>query len=182
MQSKEEAVLELFFNYPTKEWHFEELLKKAKITRSKADAWLKRFTLNGLVKRVKQKGRMPFYISNYASPVYMHKKKLFAMERMYQSGFLNHLSWLPNATTVIIFGSFVRSDWYEKSDIDLFIYGDPAGLKIAQYEAKLHRNIQVFVCSNKKDLIHFGPGLIKNIIKGSIIKGDIDFIRVDLNA
>ncbi|MDP3765963.1 MAG: hypothetical protein Q8R04_05610, partial [Nanoarchaeota archaeon] len=60
--------------------------------------------------------------------------------------------------------------------------GDSEGLKIAPYEAKLHRNIQVFACSDKKDLIRLGPGLIKNIIKGSIIKGDIDFIRVDINA
>jgi len=43
MESKEESVLELFFENPTREWHFEEILKEAAITRSKADAWLKKF-------------------------------------------------------------------------------------------------------------------------------------------
>ena len=43
MRSKEDNMLKLFFNSPTKEWHFEEILKQAKITRSKGAGWLKVF-------------------------------------------------------------------------------------------------------------------------------------------
>ena len=43
MESKEEQMLELFFNSPTKQWRFKDILKTAKITRSKADKWLKLF-------------------------------------------------------------------------------------------------------------------------------------------
>ena len=182
MQSKEENMLELFFENPTREWHFEEVLKEAKITRSKADGWLKKFAKEGLVKRIKEKSRMPYYVSNYESSSYKNRKKLFALNRFYESGFLNHLSSLQKAKTVILFGSFARSDWYKESDIDIFIYGNPEGLKLAEYEIKLHKDIQLFVCNTKKELTRFGAGLIRNIIKGNLIKGNIDFIKVDVNA
>ena len=125
---------------------------------------------------------MPHYTSNYESASYKNKKKLFALNKLYECGFLNHLMSLKKAKTIIIFGSFARSDWYSNSDVDLFIYGNSEGLKIADYEIKLHHDIQVFTCKNQEELTQFGTGLIRNIIKGNIIKGDIDFITVNINA
>jgi len=182
MESKEDQVLELFFNNPTKEWHFEEILKEAKITRSKADKWLKQFIKEKLIRKIKEKSKMPYYLGNYESPSYKNRKKLFALSQLYHSGFLDHLLSLPKAKTVILFGSFMRSDWYYNSDVDLFIHGEPEGLKLMNYELILHRNIQVFVCHNQKELNKFGEGFIRNIIKGNIIKGDADFLRVVVNA
>ncbi|MBU4493276.1 MAG: nucleotidyltransferase domain-containing protein [Nanoarchaeota archaeon] len=182
MQSKEEKVVELFFESPTREWHFEEIVKGAKITRSKADRWLKQFIKEGLIKRIKKKGKMPYYISSYDSPKYKNRKRIFGLTKLYESGLLNHLGYLEKAKTIILFGSFSRSDWYKNSDIDIFIYGDPKGLRIVDYELKLHRDIQLFICQNKKDLSKLGEGLIRNIIKGNLIKGDMDFVRVGINA
>jgi predicted nucleotidyltransferase len=182
MISKEENVLELFFGSPTREWHFEEVLKEAGIARSKASAWLKKFEREKIVKRVKEKGRMPYYTGNYESPSYQNRKKLFALERFYQSGLLNHLSSLGQAKAVIIFGSFSRWDWSKNSDIDLFIYGQEKGLKIAEYELRLKREIQPFICHNRKELEKLSTGLVKNIIKGILIKGDFDFVKVRINA
>jgi len=182
MKSKEEEVLELFFENPTKEWHFEEIVKEVDIARSKADGWLKKFLKEGLIKRIKNKGKMPYYISSYDLPEYKHKKKIFALEKLHQAGLLNHLSNLEKAKTVILFGSFSRSDWYKDSDIDIFIYGDPKGLSIAPYELKLHKEIQLFICPDKTELAKLGSGLIRNIIKGNLIKGDLDFVTVNINA
>ncbi len=182
MQSKQEQIINVFFENPTRQWHFEEMLKEAKIARSKATGWLKKFTKEGLIRRVKERSKMPYYISNYDSPTYKNKKKIFALNRLYESGLLNHLYSLKKARTVILFGSFSRADWYINSDIDVFIYGDPEGLKIADYELKLHRDIQLFICQDKEDLAKLGFGLIRNIIKGNLIKGDLDFIEVEINA
>ena len=182
MQSKEDTLLELFFNNPTREWHFDELVKKAKISRGKIYQWLMRFRKDGLITRFKPKEKMPYYVSNYESPKYKNRKKLFAFEKMYESGFLEHLSSLNRAESVIIFGSFSRSDWYENSDIDLFIYGSSEGLKIVPYELRLRREIQVFVCKDAGDLNKFGAGLVRNIIKGNLIKGNLDFVRIESNA
>jgi predicted nucleotidyltransferase len=182
MKTKEDQIIRLFFEEPTREWHFEEILKEANIARSKADRWLKRFAREGLIKRIKEKRKMPFYISNYAAPSYKNKKRIFALKNFYESGLLDHLGSLKKARAVILFGSFSRSDWYRNSDIDLFIYGDPEGLKIADYEMKLHKNIQLFICRDKEELAKMGLGLIKSIVKGNIIKGDLDFVKVSVNA
>ena len=131
---------------------------------------------------VKLSGKMPYYIGNYNSPTYKNKKKLFALTKLDESGLLDHLSSLPKADTVILFGSYSRSDWYKESDIDIFIHGDAQGLKVAEYELKLHRDIQLFICHDKKELTKLGSGLLKNIIKGNFIKGDLDFIEVSVHG
>jgi predicted nucleotidyltransferase len=182
MKSKEEKIQELFFNYPTKEWHFEEIIKNVKIARSKADNWLKKFIKLNLIKRHKTKGKMPYYISNHQAPEYKNKKKIYALNKLYNSGLLNYLDSIKNTKTIILFGSFTRSDWYKNSDIDIFIYGDTKELNITKYELKLKREIQTFTCKNKKELNKLGSGLIKNIIKGNLIKGNLDFIGVGINA
>ena len=181
MESKEEKVLELFFNNPTRQWHFEEIVKEADLARSKADNWLKRFIGSKLIKKVKKKGSMPYYISMHNSPAYRNRKRLFASNKLYESGLLNHLSSLK-IHSVIIFGSYSRSDWYEESDIDVFIFGNPDGLKIAKYEQKLKRNIQLFIFRNAKELSRMGEGLIRNVLKGNLIAGNLDFLKVDINA
>ena len=182
MKSKENGMLELFFDNPTKEWHFEEILKEAKIARSKATGWLKQFIKEGIIHKVKEKGKMPYYMSDHNSAGYQNKKRIFALNRLYESGLLNHLAGLKKAKAVILFGSFSRWDWYKGSDIDIFIYGSPEGLSTAKYELALHRDIQLFICENKKDLKKLGSGLVKNIVKGNLLKGDLDFVKVDANA
>lgn len=182
MKSKENQILELFYNHPTRQWHFEEIVQEAEMARSKVDSWLKRLIQEKVIKKVKFNNKMPYYISNYESPEYKIRKKIFAFNQLYESGLLNHLYTLKKAKTIIVFGSFSRSDWSEDSDIDLFVYGDPEDLKIAGYELKLHREIQLFICKNNQELEKFGSGLIKNIIKGNMIKGDLDFIEVKANA
>jgi len=182
MKSKEDSILELFFENPTRELHFEDILKETDIARSKADRWLKLFIKEGIIKRIKEKKKMPYYISDYNSPSYKNRKKLFALNKFYKSGLLNHLISLNKTKAVILFGSYSRGDWYKNSDIDIFIYGNPEGLKIMEYELKLHKEIQVFICHNKDELNKFGAGFIRNIIKGELLKGDLDFIEVGLNA
>lgn len=180
--SKENNILELFFNESSKHWHFEDIVRTSKVSRDKTNKWLIRFKKEGLIKKIKKRGRMSYYIADFENSAYKNKKRIFALNRLYQSNLLNHLYSLKKAKTVIIFGSFSRSDWYTGSDIDIFIYGDPEGLKIVDYELKLHRNIQLFICQNKEELTKLGPGLIRNIIKGNLIKGDINFITVSINA
>ena len=182
MRSKEEKVMELFFENPTKEWHFEKIIKEVKIARSKADNWLKNFVKDRIIKRIKKRGKMPYYIGNYNSSEYKNKKRIFALAKLYESGLLTHLDSLQKAKTIIIFGSFSRSDWYKNSDVDIFIYGNPEGLKIVDYELRLHRDIQLFICQNKEELGKLGDGLIRNIIKGNIIKGNLDFVEVGISA
>lgn len=179
---KENQVLELFFNEPTKHWHFEEILVKAKISRPQAQQWLLNMIQQKIILRIKPKKKMPYHIANYSSPTYINRKKLFALEKLYSSGFLNHLQAISSAKNITIFGSFARGDWHSGSDIDLFIYGDYSKLNKELFRRKLHREIQVFGYDNQKELSQLSPALLKNILNGYHIKGRLDFVEVKANA
>ncbi|MBS3121719.1 nucleotidyltransferase domain-containing protein [Candidatus Woesearchaeota archaeon] len=182
IKSKENNLLELFFNYPTKHWHFEEILRQSGLSRDKANKWLKRFMKEKLIKRVKKKMEMPYYTGNHEHPSYRNRKKLYALTQFYESGFLDHLQSLKKAKTVILFGSMARSDWYSESDIDVFIYGKSDEFDRYKFQSKLKREIQLFTADSKKELRKMGSGLLKNIVCGNFIKGKLDFIGVSLNG
>ena len=182
MPSREDAIVDLFFSEPSKQWHFEEILTTSNVSRSKANKWLLKLMHEGIITRKKPEGRMPYFQSNFDNPAYRNRKKLYALLKLYRSGFLDHLAALPKAKTVIIFGSFSRADWYTDSDIDLFIYGSDEGLDIARFENVLHREIQVFSANTRKGLERIGTGLLRNIIEGMIVKGRLDFVQVTPNA
>ena len=180
MRSKEDIVLESFFN-SSKHWHFDGLLKRTKISRSQLSQWLKKFAVEGLIKRVKPKGKMPYYVQVFESPTFQHKKKLFALKRLTESGLFDHLTSLKDAKVVIVFGSFTRADWYEGSDIDIFIYGNDEKFKQGEYELKLKRDIQVHAAKNKKDLKKMDK-ILPYIITGNFIKGSIEDLGVEVHA
>ena len=83
---------------------------------------------------------------------------------------------------VIFFGSRASGAENKNSDIDLFIYGKDDELDQAKYERLLNREIQVFTCKNKGELKKLNNMLIRNIVKGDLIKGDINFLEVSASA
>jgi predicted nucleotidyltransferase len=161
----------LFYNHPTKQWHFEQVLKESKLSRAQTNKWLKKLQKQSIIKRVKPKKKMPFYISKFEHPHYKNSKLLYALNQLHQSGLLDYLNSIKNASTIILFGSFSRWDWYNQSDIDIFIYGHIDNIFIGKFSAKLQREIQIFTAKNNSDLKRMGPTLLQNIIQGIILKG-----------
>ena len=178
--SKEENVLKpILENSPLKEWHFEEIVREAKVTKAVANKWLKRYLNKGLLKRVKEKGKFPYFTAGNNNQAYHSLKRLYALEQIYRSGLVQRLLSLKNAKTVIIFGSTIKGDWYKDSDIDIFIYGIANDFDKNIYERKLKRNIELHVFEDKDEIKEVRTGLIKNIINGYIVKGQIqDFAEV----
>lgn len=176
--NKEYKILNLFFNEPTKHWHFEKILDAARISRPQAQQWLKKLAKDKIVRRIKLRKQMPYYIANYQNSNYLSKKKLYALEQLYSSGFLSHLHSLPNAKNITIFGSFARGDWHSDSDIDVFIYGDANELNHSKFRKKLHREIQVFAYNSKEELSQLSSALLRNILNGYHVKGKLDFMEV----
>jgi predicted nucleotidyltransferase len=180
--SKELNILELFFNEPTKQWHFSDIKKEVPIADNKISRWLKIFEKEKLINKVQVIGKNPYYISYIDSFEYQIKKKIFALNKFHEIGFLKHISSIKSIKTAIIFGSFSRYDWHKNSDIDLFIYGDDKDFDIDKYSKILNKEIHIFSCKNKGELRKLGEKLLTSIIKGDIVKGDIDFIELKINA
>jgi predicted nucleotidyltransferase len=173
-------IKELFFNYSTKHWHFDELVNQSELSRTSTNKWIKRLLKEKIITKFKPKGKMPYYISNYKETNFKMEKRLFAFEKFKSTGFLQHLSSLE-ASTVIIFGSFARSDWDYESDIDLFIYGESENFQQGKFEKVLKREIQLFEYNTPKKLKKI-ENIIPNILSGIHVKGKIEPFKVIINA
>jgi predicted nucleotidyltransferase len=173
-QSKEEQLLNIILeNSPLKQWHFEEFVRGAGMTRAAVNKWLRRYQKEGLLKRVKDKGKFPYFTAGSNNLIYQSKKRIFMLNKLYESGLISHLLNLQYAKTVIIFGSIARGDWYKDSDIDIFIFGNAKGMEKNKYEMKLHKDIEMHVFESKKDIKAVKTGLINNVMNGFIIKGTV---------
>lgn len=179
--SKEYKIIELFFNEPSRYWHFKDIVKQAKISENRANFWLKDLLKEKVILYHKEKGSMPYYTANFDHTNYKTKKKLYALESFYNVGFFKHLESL-NAKTIVIFGSFSRTDWHSKSDIDLFIIGNDESLEKGKFESILHREIQLFSFKTQKEIKNINPNLISNVINGYFVKGVVQNIIGDTNA
>ncbi|HLD72018.1 MAG TPA: nucleotidyltransferase domain-containing protein [Candidatus Nanoarchaeia archaeon] len=179
-QSKEEQVLTLFLeNSPLKHWHFEEIVQQAKVTRAVANKWLRLYCKEGLIKKIKELGKFPYFTSGSNNPAYLARKKIYALDKIYQSGLIDHLLALEGPKTIILFGSLARGDWYKDSDLDLFIYGSSEGLDKQKYEKRLKWEIELHQFETKEELQSVKTGLLQNVINGYLLKGDIqDFAEM----
>src|SRR3989344_2790113 len=178
IKSKEERVLELFLNEPSKQWHFSQIVEAAKISEPSANKWLKNMLKGKLIQKIKPSGKMPYFIANFRHENYRSKKKIYALEKMYESGLLTKLQQLKNAKAVVIFGSFARSDWNTESDVDIFVLGDPEDLRFGILWSGLGlqgkaRELQVHSYKSVEETRNIHSGLMKNVIKGDFVKGNI---------
>jgi len=175
--SKEENVLKLILeNSPFKEWHFEEIVREAQVTKLVANKWLKKYVNENLLKHTKEKGKFPFFSVGANNPFYYSLKRVYALEQIHKSGLIPKLLSLKNAKTIILFGSIIRGDWYKNSDIDIFIFGDVLNFDKTDYEIKLGKKIELHTFQNEKEIERIKTGLIKNVINGYIIKGNMQDI------
>ena len=173
-------MLEPFFN-SLKYWHFDELLRQVGISKPQLSFWLKNYGGQGLIKRIKQKGKMPFYVANVDNAEFLNRKRLFGWKKLADCGLLTHLSSLDGAKVVVLFGSFSRSDWYDRSDVDIFIYGSDRDFEQGKYEVKLNRDIQVHLARRPKDLIRL-ERMLPYIVSGNFIKGSIEDLGIEVHA
>ena len=176
-----EKIKVLFFKETLKRWHFEEIVKETGASRERINYFLKELLTENFIKRIKQKGKMPYYLANRESDKFRNEKKLYGLSILAESGLFEHLNKLKNIKTAILFGSFARGDWSKSSDIDLFIYGDDKDFAEGEFEIKLGREIQTFSYKNpQKVKKYLDPKVIPNIVKGFYIKESLKPFRVDI--
>jgi predicted nucleotidyltransferase len=180
MKSKKNNLLKLFYNN-SRQWHFEELLKETHISRPQLARWLKILEDEKIIKKIKNNNKMPFYIQNFKNTSFKNKKKLYAQNKLLESGLIDYLLSLDKIKVIIIFGSFSRSDWHKESDIDIFLYGSKNNIEIKKYESILNRDIEIFTAKDTKDLKRIDR-LLPYIISGNFIKGNLQDMDVEINV
>jgi len=176
-KSKEENVLKLILeNSPLKQWHFEQIVREAKVTKAVANKWLKKYTKAGILKKIKEKKKFPYFTVGSNNLIYYSLKRIYALEQLHNTGLIPKLLSLKNAKTIIFFGSIAKGDWYKDSDIDIFIFGDIGDFDKSIYELKMGKHIELHIFKDKDEIQEVRTGLIKNIINGYVVKGQIQDI------
>lgn len=170
--SKERQINQLIFeNSPFKQWHFEEIVTRTNITRAVVNKWLNKLIKKNILKRIKEKGRHPYYVAGKNNPYYQSAKRLHALKQLHEKLIPELLA--TNAQTIILFGSMAKGDWYKESDIDLFVLGRLDMFEKHIYEDQLNHPIELHVFKDVNEIAEVQTELIQNVVNGYVIKGRI---------
>src|SRR3989338_3296423 len=86
----------------------------------------------------------PTYEANYRSRFFLNIKRQKMLDEIFTSGLPQYLNEKLGETACIMFGSCSRGDYYESSDIDIFVQGKKINLDVSKHEKKLKRKINFF--------------------------------------
>ncbi|MFT4261705.1 MAG: nucleotidyltransferase domain-containing protein [Candidatus Woesearchaeota archaeon] len=165
-----EDILRLFLEEPTMHFRFKDIKEKVKISDHHISNWLKKLIEQKIIIKHKK-----YYKSNYEHYNYKNIKKIYALNNLYKTGFLDSLCSLE-AELIIIFGSYSKSDWHKESDIDIFILGNHRNLDKNKYEKIFRKNIQIFGFETVNEIKSINQGLLENIMKGILVKGSLKIL------
>lgn len=113
------------------------------------------------------------FSANTSSLAYKHEKILYNIKELYDSGLVEHIKKELSNPTIILFGSYLRGEDVEESDIDLFISSNHK-LDLSSFEKKLNKKIQIFGYSKIIDIKN--TDLANNIINGYVLNGFIEVL------
>ena len=163
-------LVDLFFYYPMRRFGVRELGRLTSKNSKTVMKHLRSLVNHGIITRVKQRRRYPYYEANHLSKKYKLLKSIALLEKLATTGLIDFLEEKLSPSAIILFGSAQKGTYLKGSDIDLFIQGKEKHLDLALYEQKLKHEIQLFF---EEDLYNLTEGLRNNIISGSTLCGGL---------
>lgn len=161
----------LFFNYPNKLFHMREISRITGIPKSTVARSLAVLLEEQLI--LKDKDVFTGYRANASSSYYVHKKILFALDLVFSSKIIDFFEEKLMPRSVILFGSFAKGEFSENSDIDIFLECAEQDIDIRSFEEFFHRDIQLFMAKNIKDV---PVRLANNILNGVRLSGFVNVL------
>ena len=133
--------------------------------------------LNELVKEqivLKKPDRVqkyPRYWANRDSEEFKILKKQNIVDLLHETSLVQKLEESCAPLVIILFGSAVRGEDINSSDIDIYVQAKEKQLNFTSYEKKINRRINLFYEENFKKL---SPELKNNIINGIVLSGYLE--------
>ena len=160
-----EKVLEIFFEHPESEFYLRELSRKLKLSMPTIVSATDKLSKEGLI--IKTKGKaLTIVTPNRENHDFIRKKRVFNLEKLYNSGILDCL--IPkynNPKLIILFGSYSRGEDTEKSDVDIaLITSKKMDLSLKIYEKELKRPINIHELNLEKISQDFRANLCNGIV------------------
>ncbi|MFH1506751.1 MAG: nucleotidyltransferase domain-containing protein [archaeon] len=169
MDNKMGQISELFFENPTKDFHIRGIARQLNIPKTTASYHIHSLLEKNIIVK-QEEGVFPSFRANETSEKYRFYKKQEFMKTLVESGLLDYVEEQTRPKCIILFGSFAKAEYDEKSDIDLFVQANDAKLDLSKFERKLKHKINVLFGENLNKL---SKDLLNNIINGIKLQGYI---------
>jgi len=154
-----DKIMEIFYEYPRKEFTVRELSKMTKVPKSTVQKYLAELKKDKIIE------------TNQASDsrIFKIRKINYFIEKIVSSGLIEYLEKELIPSCIILFGSFRKGESDKDSDIDLFVETiKKKEINLEQFEKKLKHKIQLFI---EEDINKLQPHLLNNVINGIKLSG-----------
>ncbi|MBU3906994.1 MAG: nucleotidyltransferase domain-containing protein [Nanoarchaeota archaeon] len=162
-------IMGLFFDSPLENFYLRGISRETGIAITSVKRYIDELIRDSLIIEVK-KGIYPSYKANRDDDngIFRFYKKLDILERLHFSGLLEQIDDKCSPLCIILFGSALRGEDIETSDIDLFVQSKEVEIDISKFEKLFHREINLFF---EKNFSRLSKELRSNLINGVILKG-----------
>lgn len=176
--NNESKISKLLFEKPNKEFHIRLLARETGLNPNTIINITQRMQTEGLLKKTKDKEKHLVLIkANTENRRYKLRKRVYNLEKIYDSGLVEFLENELSYPTIILFGSYAKAENHEESDIDLFIISDEKKKPdLNKYEHNLGTEIQLFIHTKQEfeKLKKTNTELLNNVLNGIILSGFLE--------
>ena len=160
-------LLRVFLDNPTESFRLRELSRLSSISPVSVINYLSEFENENLIKKY-VKRNIPFYQAIRDNEKFILYKRISIFYELYESELVDFLWEKLSPEAIILYGSHVKGDAVETSDIDLFIIGKEREINLEGFEKKLNKKIHLMFEKNVKKVPR---ELLNNLINGIVLKG-----------
>ncbi len=168
-------VANIFFTEPTIPHFLKEISKKCNLAHTATKHHLNTLLKQQLITQQKEKkGKryFPLYKANTTLHTFKFYKKINNLLKLEESKLIPFLKDTIQPKSIILFGSYVRGEDTETSDIDIFIEATKDNtLNLKPFEKKLNRSIELHWNANFQN---YPKELKNNILQGIILEGYVE--------
>jgi len=168
-------VQELFYENPGKEFYLRQIARLTKTPKTTVARRLNQLTKSGVIKRVNAEP-FPLYVSNSEKKVYTYRKKIYILQKIFESNIVEYIIDQTHPSTIVLYGSMASGNYDKNSDIDIFIESEETELDFSRFERKLKHKIHPWFELYLDDV---GQNLKLSIINGVKLHG---YIKINVEG
>lgn len=173
-------ILRLFLKEPSKEQYIREIARRIKKSPTTVSVYLAKYEKRDLLKSERKYHHL-VYKANQESKKFKRVLLYYNLTLIDKSGLIKYLEKEFNhPETIGLFGSFVKGENVEKSDIDIYVISPlKKEISLNKYEKKLKHKIQLFVFSREdiKKMQEKNKELLNSLINGVVLSGFLEIFK-----
>lgn len=164
----------VFFNEPTRPHYLMEISQKAGIAHTSVKKYLIDLQKLSIIKKLSEKKgsrNFPIYKADLESSEYKKYKRICNLLKIEEAGLIDFLkdNFLPKS--IVLFGSYLRGEDIEDSDIDFFLECKKKEIDLSKFKKALNRKIELHF---KEKFKEYPSELKNNIVNGLVLRGYLE--------